>query len=102
MDKHEEHIEYLKATDPPTVLKDILNGWRPFPSQLDTINEIRKVYGFPNEVINVLIEYVVLARKGFTNADAHAMARFLKRKNVTTAEQALLVIRENIAKRKDA
>jgi len=95
-------LAYLKASDPQIVLKDLLNGWQPSDSHLNTLEEIRTQYRLSDEVLNVLINYVVLTRKCFRNEDAHAIAKFLSRRNVASAEQALAFIRESIAKKKDA
>jgi len=95
-------LAYLKASDPQIVLKDLLNGWQPSDSYLNTLEDIRTLYGFTDEVLNVLINYVILTRKCFRNEDAHAMAKFISRGNTSSAEQAMSAIREAIAKKKDA
>lgn len=95
-----EMLDYLKLSEPKDILKDIRDGWEPFPSQLKTIDEIRETHGLCDEVINVLIEYVVIVRGGFKNNDAHAMASYLARNKVASVEQAIELIRNARLKRK--
>lgn len=99
MSDTEDLVKFLKTITPYELFKLINNGFGPRPDQVRVIKDIIREFEFKNEVINVLIEYVMLVRNDFTRKNAFAMAEFLKRKQITSAEQGMETIREAIKKR---
>lgn len=99
MNETEDLAKFLKTISPYDLLKIMNNGFAPSPNQVRIIEDILREFEFKDEVMNVLIEYVIIVRNDFTRNDAFAMAKFLKRKQISSAEQGMYTIREAIKKR---
>jgi DnaD/phage-associated family protein len=87
-------MEYLNSATPEEVLTDLSGGKSPSKSELDIIEHIKE-FKLPDEVINVLIQYVLLKTDmKLTRRYMEKIASHWARKKIKTVEQAMEIAKK--------
>ncbi|MDZ5712433.1 replication initiation and membrane attachment family protein [Jeotgalibacillus haloalkalitolerans] len=89
-DSEDQTLQYLKKSSPVQVLIDASKGVKPSNAELELIDHLIHEKKLPDEVINVLIQFVLLRTnmkltKGFTEQIASQWVRI----GIKTAEEAM-------------
>lgn len=89
-DSEDQTLQYLKKSSPVQVLIDASKGVKPSNTELELIDHLIHEKKLPDEVINVLIQFVLLRTnmkltKGFTEQIASQWVRI----GIQTAEEAM-------------
>lgn len=96
MTKEQKLIKYLKDSSPTQILMDIGDINVVANSDAKLIKDVRDVYQLPDEVINVLIQYVLMRKDmRFDRRYSEKLASYFAINHIKTAEQAFTLLKAN-------
>lgn len=95
MDKYNELLEYYQKTSPEELMSILFKQFWHKPYRDAFLKDIKKTCIFKDEVLNVMFDYISIKRgENITKQDFIMLAKFLERKQVNSAAQALSILRE--------
>lgn len=99
--KHENNAAaYFKTVDPQQVIMHTTGEESVSKMDMTVISDLNKRYNLPDEVINVLVQYILLASLSLSHPSVFKIAVHWSRIKVETAEQAMDLVKKEHKKYK--
>lgn len=99
--KHENSAAaYFKTMQPRQVIMHTTGENSVSKMDMNVIADLNKLYHLPDEVINVLVQYVLLASLSLSHSSVFKIAVHWSRMKVATAEQAMELVKKEHKKYK--
>jgi replication initiation and membrane attachment protein DnaB len=94
-------VEYFKSVSPSQVLIHTSGEKAVSKMDLKTIEELKKIFHLPDDVINVLVQYIVLAGLTLNHPSVYKIATHWSRMGITDAEEAMGIVKKEHQKYKN-
>ena len=91
---------YFKSVHPRQMIMHTTGKDSVSKMDMTVIADLNKRYHLPDEVVNVLVQYILLASLSLSHPSLFKIAMHWSRMNVATAEQAMNLVKKEHAKYK--